>query len=478
MRRNIYSALGTQWISAAMAIVSSVLVARMMQPEELGVFGVTMAMSAILGTFQLAGTSEYLVYSSSVDHDLRRSVYGLTILQTAAVCMILLLGRPLWTWMYHNEGVADVAAVMALQMALYTPIEPINSMLNREERFDLISIAMVARNGSLSILQVLFVWFGWSYMGLAYAELGSGIISGIVFLMIGGQYFLLRPSFRGIGRIVGFSGKLLGANLLNIINNSLPPILIGALGSLAQSALFGRANMISRIYAQTVARAVDPLLNARIAADNRQGVGPTRTLIISSRMMLTLSVAFFGFVAVAADLIVPLVFGEQWAAAAPAMRVLSFGFMLWPLTSPTSAILLAASRPGLLMRIRAVNMVVRAAAVVLLAPWGLTAIAAGLAVSAYVNFAQSLLAARRVAQLDIPSYLLGLRRSLLTALIPLGVTTAALFALNRAGVSGWLLLVSIGLVMALGQVAALVLLKHPLWDEARHIGGKLRLRRA
>lgn len=478
MRRNVYSTLGTQWVSAAMAIVASVLVARMMQPDELGVFTVTMAMSAILGTFQLAGTSEYLVYAKSIDREARRSVYGLTILQTAAVCAVLLLGRPLWIRMYGNEGVADVAAVMAVQMALYTPFEPINSMLNRQERFDLISLVMIARNGSLSILQVLFVWLGWSYMGLAYAELASGIISCIAFLAVGRRYFLWRPSFRGMGEILGFSGKLVGANVLNMINSNVTPMLIGVLAGLGQSALFGRANMISRIYSQMVSRAIDPLLNARIAADNRQGVGPVRTLTISSRMLLTLSVAFFGFIALTADLIVPLIFGKQWIAAAAPMRALACGFVVWPLTSPTSAMVLAASRPGLLLRIRAINMAVRAIAVVTLAHWGLTAIAVGLAVSSYISLAQALDAARRVAGLDIGQYLLGLRRSLVAALVPLAITAMALLALEASGATDWRLLIGTGLVMAVAQGVSLILFQHPLWQEICHVGGKLRPRRA
>jgi O-antigen/teichoic acid export membrane protein len=38
MRRSIYLSLAGQWSSAAMSVVASILVARMMQPAELGIF--------------------------------------------------------------------------------------------------------------------------------------------------------------------------------------------------------------------------------------------------------------------------------------------------------------------------------------------------------------------------------------------------------------------------------------------------------
>lgn len=476
MRRNIYSYLASQWFAAGLAMVSSVLVARMMQPAELGVFTVTMAVTAILATLQTAGANEYLLFSKNADRETRRRVFGMMLILTSLACAGLVLGRPVWIAIYHDPGVADVAVVAAIQMALGVTATPIYAMLTREEQFVRLSAVTVICSLTLSILQVVLVWLGFSYMGLAYAALASTVVYVTAMMILAPQHVTLQPSFRGLGPIMSYGSKLFGVNALSTLHTQAPPMVIGALTGISASALYGRANMVEQIYKQTIARGVDPIVRARLAAERRAGADGFATLTASSRMLLTLSVAFFGFVAVAAGLIVPLIFGPQWSAAAPVMQILCIGLAVIPVNSPTAALLLAADRPGPLLRLRAVALGVRLGLLVLLAPFGLQAAAWGMTAAAYLDHGLSLAAARRYAGLSILPYLQGLWQSFLTGIIPVIVTFLVGYVLEAEGLTGWPLLFGMGVVMAVAVIVSMAVARHPLFMEAYHLRDQLILK--
>lgn len=448
-----------------MAIVASILVARMMRPEELGVFTVVMSVSVVLNTLQAAGASEILLYSAEVNHELKRRVLGLTLCTTAVVCGILVLGRPFWIKTFGTPGAADVADIIAIQTALAVFTVPVLAMWRREEAFDKISLVNIAGGATLSALQVLFVFAGYSFMGLAYAALAATFVTLVLTSTFGWTHLVWIPSFRGLGKIASYGGKLFGANALGVIYTQSTSAIIGALGGVSQSALFGRAYMTAQIYGQTIGRAIDPILNARLASHRRSGIDGNPTLFLFSRHLLTISTMFFGFIAICADLIVPLIFGQQWVPAVPAMQILTAGLVLTPLTSPTVAVLLAANRPGMLVQIRSINVLLRIAALVVLVPYGLTAVAWGMVATAYCNWAQSVRAAYKVAGLPVRQYLLVLFPSFMAGLVPVCLSLAARFGLSEIGIEAWALLVATGAIMTFLSLASLVLSKHPLWGE-------------
>ena len=152
--------LASSWVTAAIAMVASVIVARMMQPAELGVFTVTMAVSGLLSTLQLAGANEYLIYSKIVTTEDRRRVLGMVVILSLITSTAMVAGRPLWISVYGSSGVADVAAILAVQMLVAVLSAPVSAMLTREESFGRISIVNGITAISLSSSQILLVYWG------------------------------------------------------------------------------------------------------------------------------------------------------------------------------------------------------------------------------------------------------------------------------------------------------------------------------
>jgi O-antigen/teichoic acid export membrane protein len=466
MRRNLYSSLAGQWVSALMAILSSLVIARLLTPAELGVFTVTMALVIVLQTLQSTGANEYLLYTPGIGIETRRAALGLSVLSSALLAGIILAISPFAAHFYHSPGMAAVLQVVALNTVLGVLVAPVAAMLAREQAFGAIGWIAAATSLVQSAFQIVFVWLGWSYMGLAWALTASTLASIALHFLFRPGYILYRPAFHGMRPLLGFGSKLFGVSVMTQINNVCPQILIGATGGLSAAAMYGRANTITQIYSQMIARAVDPVLAARLAADKRGGGAMASSLFVTSQALTAISIPFFGFIALYAHLVVPLMFGPQWGEAILPMRILCCGFAVWPLTSPTTALMLAAGRPGMLLRIRAINTILRVLLILLASPFGLPAMAVAVAVSTYINLAQSILAARTGAGIPIRDYARSIADSVKVSMAAL--LAAWLAPLALAGAAHHNAIATLAAAVAGAGAAWLIVLRathHPLWME-------------
>lgn len=465
IRRNLYSSFAGQWVSALMAVLSSLVISRLLTPAELGVFTVTMALVIVLQTLQNTGANEYLLYTPGIDTATRRTAFGLSLLSSLLLAGAILAISPFAAHFYREPGMAAVLHVVALNTLIGVLVAPVSAMLAREQAFGAIGWIAAATSLVQSACQIGFVWIGWSYMGLAWALTASTLASIALHFLVRPGYILYRPAFRGIRPLLGFGGKLFGVSVMTQINNVCPQILIGATGSLSAAAMYGRANTITQIYSQMIAKAVDPVLAARLAADKREGGAMASSLFVTSQALTAISIPFFGFIALYADRVVPLLFGPQWGEAILPMRILCCGFAVWPLTSPTTALTLAAGRPGMLLRIRTVNTVWRVGLILLASPFGLPAMAAAVAVSTYINLGQSVLAARTAAGIPVSAYARSLADSLKVSAASLLAAWLAPLAVAQVGGGP---LVTLGAALAgagAAWLAAIRATRHPLWRE-------------
>ena len=162
LRRSIYLSLAGQWSSAVVSVVASVLVARMMQPGELGVFTVTMALANVLATIQSVGAQEYLLYTPEITLATRRTALGLSIATGVLLAVLLVASSPVAVHFYGNPGMQSVLLVLALNTLVAIVASPVASMLGREQRFDLVALFATVTNVVTSVMQVVLTWLGFS----------------------------------------------------------------------------------------------------------------------------------------------------------------------------------------------------------------------------------------------------------------------------------------------------------------------------
>jgi len=159
------------------------------------------------------------------------------------------------------------------------------------------------------------------------------------------------------------------------------------------------------------------------------------------------------------------------------MRILCVGFTIWPLTSPTSSLLIAAGMIDLLVKIRTGMVMTRITLLALFAAGGLPIATTALTFTIFGNMVISMLAIRHVTGMSIRHYVHRLRSSLAATFVALAAAGVTAVFGQFAGLSAIGTLALAVATTGASWFLALKVGKHPIWLEGEIIVQAIRARR-
>ena len=375
---------GAAWSYAAHAIGRAAVLAglaataHVLTPREFGVFAMAMVAVNLLDVVKDFGLRPALVYLLGTDEswDVVDTAFVASLAMGAALAALMLaLAGPTGAF-YGDATVADLMQLLSVCFVAGSvhavPDALLRHRLDFRRRFWPEVAAPLARYG-VAIGLALAGYGAWS---LAIGQVAGAVVPATLAVALVGW----RPAWRfrpGVAlKLVRFGGQLSVVDVLAALLYNLDYLLVGAfLGSTAlgvytvayklpEAALAGTAYVFSTV-----------LLPAYV------GLGDDRAQLRAAfvrafhALGLLLVPAAVGL-AVLAPVLVPALFGEQWAAAAPVVQLLAVASLLHAMVFTAGSVLVALGRP------RAVILAQLASAAVLLPSLYLAAQASILAVGA------------------------------------------------------------------------------------------------
>ena len=277
-----------------------------------------------------------------------------------------------------------------------------------------------------------------------------------------------RPSAERFRELFSFGWKVMGSSLLGFATRNSDNLLIGAvLGPIAlgvYAIAYRIFEVMTEVSTRTVAMVSFPVF-AQVQEDRDR---LERGLLDATQMCVALALPCATFTAVLAPDIVPVLFGSQWRESVPVMQVLASIGALFPMLFLNTSVIQAMGESGWVLRIAALNAICVVSGFAIAVHWGIVAVAASYAISAYILCPVSILVARRLVEFDLSTYALGLvgpAAATLCVALPLAAvrtllattwpSVAILALLIPAGCAGYLGALRLANPRALGHILAL-----------------------
>ena len=80
VRKSLLLSIAQKHTVALIGLISTVVLARILTPDEFGVFGVAFAVVSIAASFREFGTGEFLVKENKITHETLRAVFAMNLL--------------------------------------------------------------------------------------------------------------------------------------------------------------------------------------------------------------------------------------------------------------------------------------------------------------------------------------------------------------------------------------------------------------
>ena len=378
-------AIGMRWGIRAIGLVSVVVLARILRPEDFGIMAMAALLVGFLDLFAELGLGMMLIREQDVSAADVNTAWTLRILQGLCLAAMVALAAVPAANYFREPRLEAVVYLSALAIVLGS-FDNMGVVLIRKE-LDFardFRYQMTAKVTGVVITITLALLLR-SYWALAFAQ----PITAVANVIISYSMHSFRPRFRleGYRRLLAFSVNIMLSNMARFFAGKLDVFIVGRMASSAQMGVYTVAlelsSMPQRELTVSVGRALFPVL-AKLKNAGEEMLAVFLEVIGSvAAVCLPVGVGLW----VVSEDVVRVVLGDRWEGAGRLIGILAlYGTLTSLIEIMIGHVLIVThheNRQTIALWVRAVLLGVCAAAGI---PWGVEGIAIGATTSSVIMF--------------------------------------------------------------------------------------------
>ncbi len=459
-------ALTSQYASFVIQFAASVVLARwFIGPDELGQFSVAFAAITLITFLQDFGVNRFVTGEKDIDDSKIAAAFTVSLVFAGGVALLGLAAAAPIARFYHDPGMLPVAYVIAASYLLVPLAVLPQAMCQR--RMDFRSNTMIEVGSALANAGVALAlaWRGEGALALAWGAFAQQVARTAIAQWRAGFLFPWPLRFKGMAPIMEIAGTNSVQAICTSVTARAPELVIGQLIGNAAVGLFARAAGLALQLRMLLAGAVTGVFYPafRKVRDQGEPLGPPYLRVVAAYTGITWP-AMAG-IAILAEPLVRLLYGDRWIAAAPLLVYLALA-QIFQVALPLYADLpILLGRKRRLIRCYFAEMAISVLLLAIAAPYGLawmaiSRIATGFAfVAIYAPLMREMLT---FAWRDLTLVYLRSTAVTLAAILP----AVALYRIwHVPAEAGFVQILCAAVLGALAWLAAMWLLRHPLLGE-------------
>jgi O-antigen/teichoic acid export membrane protein len=324
MSKDVVLTLADRYIGALTTIGSSVVLARLLAPDQVGVASLALAFVAIAHIFRDMGLTTYVMSRAKIDTEDLSQCLGLALLLGLLLAATLLLVSFPVAKLYNDVRIGEACRGIAINFLVLPFGSVISAYMSRKSLMTRLQSINIIGSLVLAGSMVLFAKFGAGHMSAIYAANCSIFTIVILYVIFRPSDFPMLPSFKGFLRLLSVNSWTIGLNLLQLLGQRFPELGLAKTAGLDVSAYFEKAftgtYMPQRFLWDGIAYVLHPRL--RVLVSN---TGSFDEALVNSIHVLVAGAALTSITLVfCAEPLILLLFGNQWLPSVGALQILAF----------------------------------------------------------------------------------------------------------------------------------------------------------
>lgn len=369
VRRALVFSFIERWLSIIIALGSSVLLARLLSPAQVGIFSVSLSVIGVAQVLRDFGVVNFVIQEKELQEDSLRTAFGLSLLLGLTLFLVVVVAAPWVADFYREQLVRDTLWVCAINFLLLPFATVTMALLRREMAFRALAVIGLSSAAVGAVVSVGLAWAGQGVMALAIGALVTNAVNCVGAWIARPAGARLKPNLRAWRRLLGFGAQSSLTGVVTSISMDVNDLAVGKLMGFEPVAMISKAQGLMQLFHRDIMTAIRNVAFPAYAKAVREGENLEAQYLTSVTHVTATAWPFYGFVSLYALETLRLLFGSQWDAAADLVpwyclcgAVAATANLIGPLT-------LAAGRIDLLTKAELFWQPLRAAMIVLAALW-------------------------------------------------------------------------------------------------------------
>lgn len=315
------------WIEQAVNLAVFIALARMLGDEAFGHAAMAVTFVVLAEALVRETVSERLISDEELDPEEVNRVFWLLVYGSGALAAILALGAYPISLFYGEPIVFPVLGSLSVSVILVALAAVPVAILRRALNFRILSLRAIAGVVAGGVVGVLLALNGAGVWALVAQHLTLVIVNTVMAVTAVDWRPSRPPSLARLRQGLDFGSKMFGLRLGELLTAQSPIIIIGWAFGPALLGQFSLAWRVADIAAFLISTPIRYASQPAFAAMTRSGGDAGRLLTDIARIAAIIAAPAFVGLAMTADLVVGIAFGEGWELAGmllPWLCVISF----------------------------------------------------------------------------------------------------------------------------------------------------------
>ncbi|MET0933478.1 MAG: lipopolysaccharide biosynthesis protein [Mycetocola sp.] len=366
-----------KWAIRISGLVTIAILTRFLRPED---FGTVAAAAAVLPFFYLlsdVGFSAYIVQADRTDRRMLSTGFWFSSVAGLLLAAALIAMAPLFGLVFTSDEFVPVLQVLSLTV-IFTALSSVPmALLRRAMRFRALAV-----QGAMAALVAQAVAVTMTLSGLGvWALVGQALASQVVMTVLAWSTAKWIPAFAfsrsEFGIMARFGSKVLGVEFVTMCRVSAEAAIVSATLGMAALGYLNIAQRLVQIVQDLTGAALVPVSTVAFARIRDSSVRLRRAYVRALRMTYAVMSPPLTLVAVAAPLIIPILFGDGWDESARVAQILALAGLMVVGATLDHGLFYGTGRPGQWFAYAVVIDALTVTVTAVTARWGLEAIAYG-----------------------------------------------------------------------------------------------------
>ncbi|TYS12930.1 MOP flippase family protein [Rossellomorea vietnamensis] len=343
---------GMKWTGSATAINTSVqlfqwaVIARLLDPSEIGIMSMVAVIITFAQLFTDMGVGNAIIHKQNATQNQLSTLYWLNVMTGFTVAAIVFFSAPLIADFYNEPLLVELVHLVALIFCIIPFGQQFQYIMQKNLEFDRIAKTDIISVITGAVVAILLAYLGFGVFSLVYGQIVFHSLKSLLYGIQGWKDF--RPSFyfklREVKSFLGFGLYQMGSRSVSYLSSNVDYILIGRFLGAEALGVYQIAYQLVVVPVTKINPLITKVAFPLFAREQKNNESLSKGFTDMSKMLAVITFPILFGMMSTADVLVPVMFGDQYDASIVLVQILALLGTFRVLMNPNGSILLAKGR--------------------------------------------------------------------------------------------------------------------------------------
>ena len=396
---------------------STVVLARLLTPQDYGLIAMVTAITAFIALFKDMGLSMATIQRAEINHSQVSNLFWINVGVSLVLALILAAGAPIISWFYSEPRLTWIMLVFCATFILSGLTVQHIALLRRQMSFKALATIDIGSMGIGIIVGIVLAYYGAGYWALVGLPVATTLSYAVLAWFFCGWWPGLPVRGAGISSMVKFGGQITGFEIVNYFARNFDNILLGRFYGANVLGLYSRAYNIMMLPISQIRGPLNAVAIPALSHIQNDPIRYKRYYIKLITLIAFITMPLMVFLFVCAKQVILLLLGSQWLGAVDIFKILCINALIQPTMGTGGLVLISLGQSKRYLTVGTINSVIIVISFILGLHWGAIGVAAAYTVTTYVILAPTLWYCYRRSPISITDFFSAISRPVIASII-------------------------------------------------------------